>query len=60
MSDTVIRSCDPLLTTPSSLLAQVDQFSKLWDTMGGGGSKNKVMSQLKELTTALISKELVI
>ena len=56
----MIRSCDPLLTTPSSLLAQVDQFSKLWDTMGGGGSKDKVMSQLKELTTALISKELVI
>lgn len=44
----------------NGLLAQVDQFSKLWDTMGGGGSKDKVMSQLKELTTALISKELVI
>jgi len=28
--------------------------------MGGGGNKEQVMSQLKQLTTTLIGKELVI
>ena len=46
--------------TLCSLLAQVDQFGKLWDTMGGGGSKDRVMSQLRELTTTLIGKELIV
>ena len=48
------------MATLYSLLAQVDQFGKLWDAMGGGGSKDRVMSQLRELTTTLIGKEVVI
>jgi len=42
------------------LLSQVDRYGNLWDAMGGGGNKDKVMSHLKQLTTTLIGKELVI
>jgi len=60
MGNTQTHTLSHLITSPYRLLALVDRYSKLWDSMGGGGNKEQVMSQLKQLTTTLIGKELVI